>query len=216
MPDISNLVQRLDAEFSTVAEEVKKSRVEYAKEQQERQQRLNQLGKVFNELSNIWRPRLELLANKFGDRVKVSPKIEPSTRAATFAFQSSHGRVRLTFSASTDRNIEKVTLSYDLEIIPVLMRFTPHAEVEFPLSRVDADSVAKWIDDRCVDFVRTYLSLGDTSWYLEGQMVEDPIAHIRFPKQAAGATLQWQGQEFYFIDDETRREFERQKGSGSK
>jgi YHS domain-containing protein len=43
-------------------------------------------------------------------------------------------------------------------------------------------------------------------------MVEDPIAHVRFPKQAAATNLEWQGQKYYFIGDETRHEFEKQKG----
>jgi YHS domain-containing protein len=47
-------------------------------------------------------------------------------------------------------------------------------------------------------------------------MVEDPIAHVRFPKQAAAATVDWQGQKFYFIGEETRREFEAKNGIGSK
>jgi hypothetical protein len=168
MPDISGLANRLDAEFSAVAKEVQQSRVEYAKEQKEREKRLELLNKVFDDLGKIWRPRLELLVNKFGERVKVTPKIEPSTRGATFSFQSGHGRVRLTFSGCTDRDIEKVILNYDLEIVPVLTQFTPHAEMEFPLNRVDTDAVAKWTDDRCVDFVRTYLSLGETDWFLKG------------------------------------------------
>jgi YHS domain-containing protein len=37
-------------------------------------------------------------------------------------------------------------------------------------------------------------------------MVEDPIAHVRFPKFAA-ATLEWQGKTYYFVGEETRREF---------
>ena len=40
-------------------------------------------------------------------------------------------------------------------------------------------------------------------------MVEDPIAHVRFPKDAAATTLEWQGQKFYFLGEETRREFEK-------
>jgi YHS domain-containing protein len=43
-------------------------------------------------------------------------------------------------------------------------------------------------------------------------MVEDPVAHVRFPNFAAGATLEWQGQTYYFLGEETRREFARQKG----
>jgi YHS domain-containing protein len=47
-------------------------------------------------------------------------------------------------------------------------------------------------------------------------MVEDPIAHVSFPKHAAVATLEWQGRKFYFVGEETRREFEKQQGIGSK
>jgi hypothetical protein len=41
-------------------------------------------------------------------------------------------------------------------------------------------------------------------------MVEDPVAHVSFPGVAAGATLEWNGRKFYFIGEETRREFARQ------
>ena len=111
---------------------------------------------MFDELREIWRPRLELLVKKFGDRVQAKPRVVPSTREVTFDFQSRLARVRLKFSAFTDRDVRKVILSYDLEIIPVLMRFNPHAEVEFPLDAVDQEAVAKWIDDRIVEFVQTY------------------------------------------------------------
>jgi YHS domain-containing protein len=210
MNDVSSLASQIDAEFTAVAEKVKKFQSTQVEEHKERQKRLDQLGKTFDELREIWRPRLELLTKKFGDRVKATPRIVPSTREATFEFQSSLARVRLKLSAFTDRDIRKLVLAYDLEIIPVLMRYTPHAEVEFPLGTIDKDAVAKWFDERIVDFVRTYLSLGETDIYLQDQMVEDPIAKVRFPKQAAAATLDWQGKKFYFVGDETRREFAQQ------
>jgi YHS domain-containing protein len=126
--------------------------------------------------------------------------------------QSELARVRLKFSASTDRDVRKVVLGYDLEIIPVLLRFQPHAELEFPLEAADREAAGRWIDDRVVDFVRTYLSLGENDVYLKDHMVEDPVAQVRFPKFAAGATLEWQGRTYYFIGEETRREFARQNG----
>jgi hypothetical protein len=207
MPDINSLAKQIDAEFSAVAEKVKQLQVGQIAEHKERQNRLEQLGKLFDELGEIWKPRLELLVKKFGDRVKVTPRLVPATREASFEFQSNLARIRLRFSASTDRDVRKLVLSYQLDIIPVLMRFTPHAETEFPLGAVDKEAVAKWIDERIVDFVRTYLSLGENEWYLKDQMVEDPIAQVRFPKQAAAATLEWNGRKFYFVGEETRREF---------
>jgi YHS domain-containing protein len=216
VPDINSLAGRIDAEFSAVEEKVKKLQAGQVEAHQQRQQRLEQLGKVFDQLRDIWRPRLELLVKKFEGRVQATPRIVPSTREATFDFQSRQARVRLKLSAFTDRDIQKVILGYDLEITPVLMRFKHHDEVEFPMDKVDKEAVAKWIDDRIVDFVQTYFSMGEDEIYLQDQMVEDPIAHVRFPRQAAATTLEWQGQRFYFIGEETRREFEKQQGIGSK
>jgi YHS domain-containing protein len=96
------------------------------------------------------------------------------------------------------------------------MRFNPHAEISFPLNAVDKEAVAKWIDDRIVEFIQTYFAMGENEIYLKDQMVEDPIAHVTFPKLAAAASLEWQGQKLYFIGEETRREFEKQKGTAAK
>src|SRR5262249_38957521 len=153
MPDISSLAGRIDAEFSAVEAKVKKFQSEQAEEYQQRKQRLEQLGKVFDQLREIWRPRLEFLVKKFGHRVQATPRVGPSAREATFDFQSRLARVRLKLSASTDRDVRKVVLAYDLEIIPVLMRYKSHDEIEFPLDAVDLNAAAKWIDDRIVDFV---------------------------------------------------------------
>lgn len=210
MSDINSLASRIDAEFTAVADKVKKFQTEQLVEHKERQKRFELLGKVFDELVAVWRPRLELLTRKFGDRIQATPRIVPSTREVTFEVQSNLARIRLKLSAWTDRDVRKLILSYDLEIIPVLIRFTPHAEVEFPLDAVDKEAAGKWIDDRIVDFVQTYFSLGDNEVYLRDQMVEDPIAHVRFPNLAAGATLEWKGQKFYFIGEETRQEFIKQ------
>jgi YHS domain-containing protein len=210
MPDINSLANRIDAEFSAVEQKIKKYQAEQVEVYKERQKRFEQLGRVFDELRDIWRPRLELLLKKFGDRVQVTPRIVPSTREGTFIFQSNLARVRLKFSATTDRDVQKVILGYDLEIIPVLIRFKRHDEVEFPLNAVDKEAVAKWIDDRIVDFLQTYFSMGENEIYLKDQMVEDPIAHVSFPRAAAAASVEWQGQTFYFIGEETRREFAQQ------
>ena len=177
---------------------------------------MEQLGKVFDQMRDIWGPRLELLVKKFGDLVKTTPRIVPSSREATFDFQSRLAHVRLKLSAFTDREVQKVILSYNLEIIPVLMQFKNHDQIEFPLNAVDKEAVANWIDDRIVDFVQTYFSMGENEIYLADQMVEDPVAHVRFPKHAAATTLEWQGKKFYFIGEETRREFEKQQGIESK
>src|SRR5438874_1678362 len=116
MPDINSLASRIEAEFSAVEERTKKFQVEQVEKHKQRGSRLEQLGQVFDQLRDIWKPRLELLVKKFGDRVQTKPRIVPSTREVTFDFQSRLARVCLKFSAFTDRDIQKVILSYDLSI----------------------------------------------------------------------------------------------------
>jgi hypothetical protein len=82
-----------------------------------------------------------------------------------------------------------------------------------PLEAVNESTLGQWFDDRIVSFVRTYLSLHENQYYLKDHMVEDPITHVRFPKYAAGATLDVKGKKVYFIDDATLREFQQQQSA---
>jgi hypothetical protein len=67
-------------------------------------------------------------------------------------------------------------LGDDLEIIPAFMRYEPHAELEFAPEAGDQAAAAPWLDDRIVDFVPTYLPMGESEIYTRDRMVEDPIA----------------------------------------
>jgi YHS domain-containing protein len=210
MSELKSLSSRIDDEFAAVEKKVKDRQIELLREYRERRKRMQQLDKVFQKLAEGWKPRLDTLLQKFGDRVQVTPRLTASSREAAFEFQSHQGRVRLRFSASTDPDVRKVILGYDLEIIPVFFRYEPHAELDFPLDAVDEAAAGRWVDDRIVDFVRAYLSMSENEFYTQEHMVEDPVAHVRFPDFAAGATLEWQGKKYYFIGEETRQEFVRQ------
>jgi hypothetical protein len=211
MADVNHLVARINAEFSAHREKATQFRAEQAQDHKDRQQRLERLETVFDQLREVWRPRLESLAAQFKDSVKTTPNIAPGQRRVVFEFQSPLARVHLQFSASTDSDVKKVVLAYDLDILPIYMAFEKHAEIAFPIPQVDLDAAAKWLDDRIIGFVKVYLSLYENEYYLKSHMVEDPVARVRFPKFVAGATLQRDGKTLYFISEDTRREFETQK-----
>ncbi len=142
--------------------------------------------------------------------MKVTPKVSPGNRQATLQFQSPLAHINLRFSATTDMDVTKVALSYDLDILPMLMQFEKHSEISFPLDKVDQEALTQWLDDRIKTFVKTYLSLHENECYLQDFLVEAPVAHVRFPKFAAGAKLERAGKTYYFVSDETCREFEKQ------
>ena len=211
MFDIGSLAKRISTEFSSAAERDKELLGGQMQDVKEPQNRLEELGKVFEELREVLRPRLELLVKEFGNRVKVTPHVVPSMRDATFYFQSNFAHVKLRFTALTDRDFQRLILSYLLEITPAVIHYRPYSQVEFPLNAVDKAAAAKWFDDRIIEFVQTYLSMGEPELCPKDQLVEDPVARIQFPKFAAAATLERKGEKFYFISDETRRKFEAER-----
>lgn len=207
MADITSLLQRIDAEFNSVDDKVKKNQQENLEVYRQRQKRLEQFTKVVDDLKTIWTPRLEALQKRFGDHVKITPRLTPSSREATFEFQSSLARIRLKFSAFADQDVRNVNLTSDLDIVPILTQFDAHSEMKFPIDAPDKAAVAKWVEDRIVAFVHTYLSIHENNFYMKEHLVEDPITRVQFAKFAAGATLEWKGSTYYFVDDESRKEF---------
>jgi YHS domain-containing protein len=213
MAAVGNLIDRIDAEFASAEQRLKQFQDQQVQEFENRQQRLERFSGLLDQLQEVWRPRLEALAKKFGERVAVRPQVEPGRRCATFEFKSELALIKLRFTAAPDNDVHNLVLSYDLEIVPILMKFDSHDEIRFPLDAVDTAALGKWIDDRIVSFVKTYLSLNENQYYLKDHMVEDPIAKVKFPKYAAGATLEASGKTHYFIDEVTLREFQQLQAS---
>jgi hypothetical protein len=202
------LAERIEAEIAAAFQRVEQLKTQKVEQFQGRQQRLEKFDQLLEELREVWRPRLEALAKKFGERVNVQPEVEPGRRSAKFKFKSELASIDLRFAVAPDADVRNVVFTCDLQILPILMKFASHDEISFPLDAVDKKALGEWFDDRIVGFVKTYLSLHENQYYLKGHMVEDPVAKIQFPKYAAGATLEQGGKTVYFIDESTRREYQ--------
>ena len=207
---MNKLLERIDAEFAQSEKKIEKLREEKVEAEQEREGGLKLFEKICEGLKEVWRPRLEALRQKFGEKVKVSPQTGASRRSATFEFMSELARITVTFSASTDQEVRNLVLDYKLEILPILMSFKGQDRLEQPLSQVNSAALGKWMEDRIVDFVKTYLTLTENEYYLKPHMVEDPVTHIRFPKFAAAASLDRDGKTLYFISKETQDRYQRE------
>ena len=208
MTAISDLSERIDTELSAAKRRMDQYRSHHVQEYQNRQQRLEQLEQQLDALRTIWEPRLDFLAAKFGKQVDVHPAIEFGRRSAIFEFQSNLARIKLRFSLSPDPGVRRLIFTYDLEILPILMKIDSHDELELPLDAVNSVELANWLDERIVAFVQTYVALHEDQHYWLGQLVEDPICKVQFPKFAAAAKLEHNGKTMNFIDESTLREFQ--------
>lgn len=209
----NDLLERIDAEFDAAEAREKEAVAQKVQEYEDRQRRFHLLAHVLEQLPPIWRPRLEALAKKFGDKVNVEPKLEPGRRSATFRFDCELAQINLRFSVAPDPEVRKLVVRYDLDILPILMKYENHSEIEFPLEAIDKAALTKWLDDRIVSFVKTYLALRENQYYLKDHLVEDPLAKVKLPKYAAGATLECDGKTLYFLNETTCREFQKSQSS---
>ncbi|MEO2091246.1 MAG: hypothetical protein ABGY75_17430 [Gemmataceae bacterium] len=213
MSDTSDLTARIDGVITATKDKMKSAQQDLLQDYQDRQKRLERFTAALPKLQEVTKPRLELLAKRFGERVQITPHLSGNTRATKFAFKSPLAQIVMAFSGSPDREAKNVVVEFDLQIIPTLMQFESHAEFTTPIDNPDLAGFGKWLDDRIVGFVETFMKMHETEYYTKDQYVEDPVAKVRFPKFAAGATLERDGQTYYFVDELTKQEFAQQKGA---
>ena len=212
MSDVSDLTRRIDAALAAVKDKAQQQTQERLQEFQERQKLLAEYETAQARVIEIAKPRLEALAKRAGERVKVTPSVSQTRRSAAFEFKSSKALIVMTFAVAPDQQVKKAVVECDLKVVPVLWRFDSHSEFSTPIDNIDAAGLTKWIDDRILAFVNLFIEIHEGELFDKSQMVEDPVAKISFPKFAAGATLEHGGQTHYFIDGTSKAEFARQKG----
>lgn len=208
MNDLKGLTERMDAEFASFQQKTEAFQVAAKAEYEARESRFHNLFEpAAKRLAEMIKPRLQLLVDRFKDRVNVKPVVKEHTREAQFTFDSPLARIALTFSLSHDSDVKNLLFEQDLKILPILMQYEDRSTLTMPLDKIDDAAVTKWFDDRIVNFIQTMAAMHRNQYYLKDHLVTDPIAGVQLPKYAAKATLEEGGKTHYFISEETKREF---------
>jgi YHS domain-containing protein len=214
MTDLNTLIRRIDQELKTDVTRQKVAWEELARANRERGSRLQRYDAVAHHIIELVKPRLTAFIERFKSVAKAEPVVREHTRALNLTFAATVAKVTLLFEVFPDREVNHVRLECTQEIIPVVVPYDKQSALEFPLDAVQDDAVVQWFDERIVAFVKTYVALvrqdADLQEHLKDQFVEDPVTKIRFPKYLASSTLERDGRTYYFVDEDTRREFEKQ------
>jgi YHS domain-containing protein len=214
MTEINALLDRIDQE---VAAEVRRQKADWddlLAVNRQRGLRLQCYETEAKRIIELLKPRLDAFIERFKAVVKVEPVVRQHTHAVNLTFAATMANATLRFEVFPDRDVNQIRLECTQEITPALVRPDKQSVLEFPLGGVRDDAVVQWFDDRIVAFVKAYVALVRQDAALREQLkdvfVEDPVARIRFPKYLASSTLERDGRTYYFVDEETRREFEKQ------
>jgi YHS domain-containing protein len=214
MTDVNTLIRRIDQELAADVGREKAEWAERARAARDRGPRIQRYEAVAQHVIELVRPRLAAFIERFKDVVKAEPSVRERTRAISLAFAATVAKVTLRFEVYPDYDVSHVRLECTQEIFPVVVRYDKQSVLEFPLDAVEDGAVVQWFDERVVAFVKAYLALvrqdDDLREHLKDHLVEDPVAKVRFPKYLAASTLERDGRTYYFVDEDTRREFEAQ------
>jgi YHS domain-containing protein len=214
MTDINTLISRIDQELAADVKDQKAAWEAITAASRERGPRLQRYEAVAKHIIELLKPRLAAFIERFKAVVKAEPSVREHTRALNLTFAATVAKVTLLFEVYPDSEVNNVHLECTQEIIPVMVRYDKQSVLEFPLDGVRDDAVVQWFDERIIAFVKAYLALvrQDVGLreHLKDQLVEDPVAKIRFPKYLAASTLERGGRTYYFVDEHTRQEFEKQ------
>ncbi len=210
------LEDRLTAELTAAKQRVRTIQDEAAEAYEAAKRRYRRFLKVARSVRKLMEQKLTLLSRKVP--IEARPTIVHSEHRynGTVACRAASelAQIKLRFSLSHDNDVQTATLDYDLDVLPVYIRFTPHERLVVLIEAYDEQKVSQWLDDRIVDFARVYFQIPLTEPYQREHMAFDPIAKINFPKSFARMTLKHDGKTYYFISDETCWEFERKNGIG--
>jgi YHS domain-containing protein len=214
MTDLNTLIHRIDQELAGEIGRQKAVWAEAARTNRDREARLQRYEAVAKHVIELLKPRLAAFTEHFKDVVKAEPVVREHTRAMKLTFAATVAKVTLLFEVFPDEAVNHVRVECTQEIVPVVVRYDKQSVLEFGLDAVQDEKLVQWLDERIVSFVKTYLVVvrqdAALREQLKDQLVEDPVAKIRFPRYLAASTLERDGRTYYFVDEDTRREFEKQ------
>jgi YHS domain-containing protein len=213
--DPDNLTKRIEGLISTADRRLADQLRQTAEEVQQQQKRFL----LFNDLA------ADFLKNEIGTRLKQLVGYFPNASLESIDVAGVHGAVcrfkhtvrfpatvELKFCCAHDDRVEQFLCSYDLEILPVFIKFVKHDQVSTPLAPLDRPLLCQWLDDKIVQFLETYLTLEFVDQYQRENHVTDPVSHARLNRANAVAEVTYKGQTFYFLSEENRQAFEANPG----
>jgi YHS domain-containing protein len=115
------------------------------------------------------------------------------------------------FMVRRDAQCETLMVLSNFEILPIFFTFEGHARLTLPLGRVNDDTLAGWLNERLVDFVRTYLRVDAADQYDTRNLAIDPVCGLQINPLYAAAQSEFDGRTYFFCREDCLKKFVRSR-----
>ncbi len=154
-------------------------------------------------------PRMQELVSVFGEAEFLENDSRDQT---TIVLSLPHSirfpaRTTLKMSVAHDQEVRHLLVNYDLEILPIFMKYNKHAQLEVPLDSIDDQKIEIWVEERLLEFTKTYLELEFADQYQKSNLVTEPVSGLRVSKLICEADCEYKGHRYYFLTKENKELF---------
>lgn len=214
------LEQRLASEVSAVERWASAMRTQATEAFRQRKERLASFAAVANQIDSVLKDKIEVLMslNVFKTIARTEKLEGTGLPAGLFSSKTVHfkvphssacpAKVELTFEISHDSTIENAIVDYKLQIIPVFFKFNRVDQITVPFKDAKGKTVFDWMDDKMVEFSKTFFQIRMHDQYQKDHMATDPVMNIQFPIALAVGSNEQNGRVLHFFTKESMLEFE--------
>lgn len=215
MPDLEELSERIEAELTRAQR--RRQRV-IAREPLPSRELTRRFRAFHDHAARLVRgvvlPRLERLAGYFDAAQLEGPDRRRGPRCTLHLRQTARvpATVTLDVELYPDAPVEQLLTVCQLHLRPSFLRYERCDELGFRLNRIDDARLARWIDDKLVEFVATYFRAETVALGQDDVLCTDPVSCARFSRASAAAECEHQGHTYYFVHEANRRRFQADPG----
>jgi len=165
-------------------------------------------------IGTIIRPRVEKLASYFSN-AKLADDESSEHCVCRFGYCDRFpATTKIELAVEHDQRIENVIVSYELDIMPVFMKYDAYDRLTFVLPLIsdasEDERVAQWVDDRLLAFIDTYLQMDRGEEDFEDDVAADPVCGMRIRRSESEAHMDYLGHPYYFCSNDCCERFHHQ------
>lgn len=211
---------RLASEVSAVERWASALRIHATETFRQRKERLGSFVAAANQIDSLLEDKIAVLMslNVFKTIARTEKLQDAGLPDGLFSSKTVHlivphsaacpAKVELTFDISCDSTIENAIVDYKLQIIPVFFKFNRDDQITVPFKDAKGKTVFDWMDDKMVEFSKTFFQIRMHDQYQKDHMATDPVMNIQFPIALAVGSNEQNGRVFHFFTEESMLEFE--------
>lgn len=204
MGELKSLAQQIQQRLNTVSKQEQSQQEQLQSKMVEIEKRQTVFHRVADELmADVISPRMQTLASSFEDEVILdSPRAGHYFAVCRFNHSARlPATVSLSLGLTHDEEVQNLLVLYDLEILPVFMKFDGQDQASFPLQNPSREEITQWVDEKILAFVDTYIRLQQTDQYHQTSLRTDPVCGMRFRESHANGKLDFAGHTYFFCSE---------------